>query len=122
MKRGRLQIKLQEGEVMANPMSDDYDFRKKVTGIEPTTPTEFKRWVKVAPSDQPIKLTRTERNIISCAIHMWINYMETGVVWRSANESKKMGLPSKELNADQVEIIQELRDLAKKVLVPNDMK
>lgn len=107
---------------MANPMSDGYDFREKITGIEPITPTEFKRWVKKSPPDQQIALTSSERDIIYRSIHMWINYIETGEVWRSANDSKKMGLPSKELNADQVEIIQELRDLAKKVLVPNNMK
>lgn len=91
-----------------------------VTGIP------FGRFPKSEPltKDRLVEITldSNERDIIYRAIHMWINYIETGEVWRSANDSKNMGLPSKELNADQVEIIQELRELAKKVLVPNDMK
>lgn len=68
--------------------------------------------------DCQITLTLDERARIFRALHLWSNYIETKDVNFSAEVARDFGKEIRELDADQIKLVEELRELADKVLLP----
>jgi hypothetical protein len=60
----------------------------------------------------------TDKQIISCALSQWANYIETGEVHMSADTAKTIRNKNQinNLNLDQITFAARLRELSKKML------
>lgn len=56
----------------------------------------------------------TDPELVSNALHLWANYIETGNVNLSATDAKQARRPFKALTTEQMEIVVRLRKLAER--------
>lgn len=67
--------------------------------------------------DRQITLTLDERARIFRALHLWSNYIETKNVNYSADVARDLGKEVRDLDADHIKLVEELKELADKVLL-----
>lgn len=61
-------------------------------------------------------LAMTDRELAAMALSLWANHIETGSVSLSAQDAARMGKSFNALNAEQIQLVQRLRQLNEKSL------